>query len=578
MRINEGGIWPLAVAFLMSVITNALADSSTEPATAEQGKVPNGQQMLGLPVHVVDADGKPVAKAKVSSWALQLARTWLMAQDDTWAGIGPQDVFTDDSGMAVILYPRFRILEEQVLTTAVSLNVNHPDFAMIDSLHIDVPLETKGPYEIKLTTGVPLEIRPLIDDKPADLKDLFVLWSDGRSWHNSDYPEKKPDGILRLPAMAPGKNSVLLVKLDGDRATHFSKITEFDLKAGETKRIDIALHRSLKVEGSLSSNVPRPIHNGRIKTETLAPARSDNNHVSWFSWAPIQPDGTFVIDGWPAGEPVQLIALCDGYIAKSGKAPDVVENPPDPKSDSFVRPQVFNPSQNERLEVEMVSLGRCAVKAVDEGESPVAGVTVTFWPNVCWWNSGSQIYCQPLVRCERLLRNREYMEVIDKSFPEPFQGQTDAHGKLTLELPMGKESLDVSSDVYELPTFLGHRYVQLEVTPDATSETVLRLQPRGTEKLGEWDKLAGVVFGCSTREGRRICALPGVQKQMDEFAQKFREAKNRNDPELLSKAYKVVADAFTGVGDVEEAAKWQQKSDEQAEKAAKIRGSAAKKE
>ena len=73
-------------------------------------------------------------------------------------------------------------------------------------------------------------------------------------------------------------------------------------------------------------------------------------------------------------------------------------------------------------------------------------------------------------------------------------------------------------------------------------------------------------------------ALPGVQKQMDEFAQKFREAKNRNDPELLSKAYKVVADAFTGVGDVEEAAKWQQKSDEQAEKAAKIRGSAAKKE
>jgi hypothetical protein len=96
-----------------------------------------------------------------------------------------------------------------------------------------------------------------------------------------------------------------------------------------------------------------------------------------------------------------------------------------------------------------------------------------------------------------------------------------------------------------------------------STKTILRLQPRGTEKLGEWDKLAGVVFGCSTREGRRICALPGVQKQMEEFSRRFREAKNQRDPQLLAEAYAAVADAFVGVGDTDEAAKWRQKSTEQ---------------
>jgi hypothetical protein len=76
-----------------------------------------------------------------------------------------------------------------------------------------------------------------------------------------------------------------------------------------------------------------------------------------------------------------------------------------------------------------------------------------------------------------------------------------------------------------------------------------------------------VVFGCSTREGRRICALPAVQKQMEQFAERFREAKNRRDPQILSEAYSAVADAFVSVGDSVEAFKWRQKANEQAAKA-----------
>ena len=39
---------------------------------------------------------------------------------------------------------------------------------------------------------------------------------------------------------------------------------------------------------------------------------------------------------------------------------------------------------------------------------------------------------------------------------------------------------------------------------------------------------------------------------------------HQRDPQLLSEAYTLVADAFAGVGDPEESAKWRQKAAEQA--------------
>ena len=372
------------------------------PAVQEQ--TPR-QQMLELPVRVVDAEGKPVANARITPWALRSSQghgPW--SDNDKRAGVGPKEVVTGKDGTAAVLYPRYRDVQEQIRTIAVSLFVDHPKFAFIDGLHIDVPLESKGPYEIKLTPGVPVDIRPLIDGKPTTLDDVFLLWSDGRSWRKGVALEKTASGTLQIPAMSPGKNSVLVVKLDGQRATHFSKIVDFELIAGKPKTIDVPLRPSMQIQGVLSDNVPRPVRQGRIKIRTLPPAGADSNRVEWFSWTAIRPDGTFTIDGWPADERMQLIALCDGYIATSGRAPDVVKNPPDPKRDSFNRPQVFDPGKNSHITVAMSPLVRCVATAVDEDDKPVAGVTVESWPNVGWWNGGSQVYCDPLVRGERLLR------------------------------------------------------------------------------------------------------------------------------------------------------------------------------
>lgn len=564
-----GGVLVLALAVGLYASAEPPVPSGLDPVGAAIADAAEKlQAALELPVRVVDSSGQPVAGVKVTPWALRCSQGHgLWKNGDKSAQLDPVEVVTNADGAAVVLYPRYRNVVEGIRTISVSLNVDHPQFAYLDAVHIDVPLEKDGPHMIELAAGVPLEIRPTIDGATADLDNIFAFWSDGRSWQPGAAPTKRADGVLRIPAMPPGKNTVLLIKLAGERASHFSTITDVDLVPGETPRIDVPLRPSLRIQGKLSDNVPRPVRGGRLKTSTLAPAYEPFDRASWFSWARIESDGTFVIDGWPAEEPLQLIALCDGYHATLGRAPDCVENPPALEKDPYNRPQVFNVEQGGQIEVAMTPLTRCAVKVVDEDEQPVAGVSVASWPNVGWWNSGSQVYCDPLVRCERLLQNRDYLSVEDKPFPKPFQAETDAEGKVTLNLPAGREVFAIISEVYELPVFLGHRYVKLKLTKGEPAEVVLRVQPRGTEKLGEWDKLAGVVFGCSTREGRRICALPAVRKRMDEFAERFREGKNQRDPQLLSEAYAAVADAFVGVGDEAEAAKWRQKADEQAAKA-----------
>lgn len=561
-----GGMW---AAVLIAVVSVSRSAGETQDTGAAAIREESGtQRMLELPIRVVDKDGKPVANAKVTPWALRSSQGhgW-WRKDDNRAKVSPIAVRTDADGMAVVLYPLYHDTQEQIRTLSVSLSVDHQSFAYTGGLHIDVPLEKSGPYEVTLTAGVPLEIRPLVDGKPASLDDVFALWSDGRSWQPGASPEKLANGTLRIPAMLPGENSVLLVKLDGDRATHFSKIEDFKIAEGDRNKFDLSLRPSVRIKGVLSENVPRPVRHGRLKAMTLDPAEANSNRVSWFTWVPVQADGTFVIDGWPADEPLQVIALCEGYVATSGKAPTEVKNPPDPSNDYFNRPQVFVPNDGEQIELAMTQLARCVATALDEDGKPIAGVTVESWPNVGWWNDGSQLYCHPLVRGERLLRERNFSNAVDDAFPQPFQAVTNAEGKAILELPAGKEDLVVSSEVYELPAFLGRRDVQVTLTSGETTEVVLSLQPRGTEKLGEWDKLAGVVFGCSTREGRRICALPGVQTQMDEFAKRFRQGKNQRDPQLLSEAYSLVADAFFDAGDVVEGVKWRKKAAEQAAKA-----------
>jgi hypothetical protein len=84
-----------------------------------------------------------------------------------------------------------------------------------------------------------------------------------------------------------------------------------------------------------------------------------------------------------------------------------------------------------------------------------------------------------------MVRVRDFNDGLDNVFPNPWSASTDEHGQATLELPSGNEILGVKSDAYELPILQGQRAVDVRLSSGKPTEVALRLQPRGTEKLGD---------------------------------------------------------------------------------------------
>lgn len=535
-------------------------------------KEDTAQRMEPLKVRVVDADKKPVAGVTLIPWALRSSQGhgW-WRENDELSGTSPQAVKTDENGEAVVLYPFYRHTEELIKTISVSLHVDHPQYAY-QQTDIDVPVMNLNAPRIKLERGFELALHPTLDGKPFDLEHVYAIWSDDRCWYDLTKIAKDENGV-HLPPLKPGKNTLMLVNIVDQRATHFSEMIELNLDSESPKALDVVMQAAMQVHGRLSDDVPRPVKDGRVRVSTL-PTVYDPNHIQWDSWTRVNSDGTFTIDAWPQGKDMQVIALCDGYIAKSGKAPSVVENALPADQERYQRPQVFSVDEDKVLTVEMEPLIEAEITVIDDSQEgpdiPLQGISVSSWPNVGWWNSGSQIYAHPLYRTERFMLTKDFEKAQESDFPQPFQAISDVNGKVNLQLPLslGKQSLDAHNDKYQLPAFLGRRYDSVDLAAGQVAKKTLRMQRKGDEKLGEWDKLAGVVFGCTTREGRQICALPEVRKKMDEFEKRYREAKDKQDPQLLYEAYSTVADAFNNASDPVEAAKWQMKAEQEKAKIA----------
>jgi hypothetical protein len=550
MSTNKQIMLCLAAACSLLWTDNSLAASAKD---AEQ-------ETVSLPVHVVDPDGKPVAGATVAPWALRCSQGHGLWQPDGFGRSKPPQYTTDVAGNCEVKYPRFAILDERVQTTEVTLSIDHPEFAYTSYEGVNVPRSDTGPHTAKLNRGATIEIVPVQNGKPAPLKGISALWSDARSYEPGVSLSTTSGGALRLPVMPAGHGQVLLTKLDGGHATHFSSVIDLDLKVGETLRKEIELRPAARITGKISDNVPRPIKNGRLSARSL-PKERYKEDVNWHSWTPIAEDGTFVIDAWPTSEPIQIIALSTGYIATSGEQPDVVKEKKSADPDWLFRPQVFSAEAfRTPIVLAMTPTVRCDVATVDPKGAPIAGVKIGASPNVGWWQDGTQLYCSPLVRGERLLAVRDYRAAVDKMGPPPFRAISDAKGRAQLELPPGSEDLDAEHDHFELPVTRGRREHRIQLAASKSAEVRLVMQPKGNEHLGEWDKLAGVLFGCTGEQCRRLLNDPTFKAKITKVRERLDGAKNPNDPAVLLVAYTEIAEAFDQLGDKEEAVKWRHKA------------------
>ncbi|MCU0718420.1 MAG: hypothetical protein MUC83_01855 [Pirellula sp.] len=548
-RVFQSMMFAIVGMFLCSCTTH-----SQESKPAE-----NFSSVGKIPILVVDELDKPIPGVKLVPWALRSGQghgVWgaFEGKPDV-SGMDPISEMTDQDGTAEILYPILRDAKEQVKTLSVSIRFEHLQYSCGDTKHIDVPLADDGPYKVVMTATASIDLKPMIDGKAVPLDEIYAFWSNPRSWSVEGAPEKLASGHLRIHGFLPGENQVLLARMVDDCITHFSDVGSFDVKRGSVHEVEMELVPSVQIVGRLSDNVPRPIRLGRVVARNIPPS-SESSHLMWTDWAEVSSDGEFVFNSWPRCEAIQIIALCDGFIATSGKAPT-----PDLKQsqDYFYRPHTFNVS-NQKIVIPMTALVPVTVTATSQDNAPVSGLDIAVCPNVGWWNYGSQIYGLNMVRGRKLLSQREFRKIAENPYPSMFRGLTDSRGKVTFQLPEDTQYLELLSDQYELPIELGSRMMKLRVVDKKPIDLTLRVQPIGTEQLGDWDRLAGLVYGCSTIEGRKLLELPGMKEKVDEFVKKFSDAKNQQDPELLSEAYLSLSEAFQNANEQEEALKWKMKA------------------
>ncbi|QDV41482.1 hypothetical protein Enr13x_13210 [Stieleria neptunia] len=571
MKVSIGFRLTFCVAVILSSAVAEEPENDLTLSLLSDSSGPVMQSTESFQLRVVDDNDEPIAGARVTPWALRSSQghgSWTSDGDDR-SETAPISTLTDEAGIAIVKYPMLRDVNERTKTIGVSVWVDHPDYVLEGSIHLDLPHDLQTAEPVVLKQGVDLFVRPMIDGEPVDPNSIVANWSDSRSWKNPGVMESVDSQTLKFPSLEIGAASVLLMCVHDDQITHSSRIVDVTLSADQRNEITVDLKPVVPIKGQLDPAVPRPIRNGRVVCWTLDPT-VDYERAGFHSWSPVSENGDFVIPVWPTGEAIQLAGICDGYIGMSGEAPPEVSDPRNP--DPYLRSQVIRPDQGDPVVLRMEPLLPCDITVVDEQEQPVEGVKVDSWPNIQWWNNGSQVYCDSLLRGEDMIRvrdrKRNYEAFLNEDYGLPFEIQTDQKGHATLMLPKGSQSLGIRDDRYELPAFLGRRYTKIKMVPGERSEITLTVQRKGTDHLGEWDKLAGVVFGCSTREGRRICALPEVREKMDEFAKTFREGKNQKDPKLLAEAFTIVADAFVKAGDLTESMKWRRKAAEQQSKIA----------
>ena len=448
------------------------------------------QEVLVVEVSVTDADGKPVANAAVTPWALGCSMGHGLWSAEATGGVEATPVMTDSKGIARVAYPKFAKLDERVSTTTVSVSIDHPKHPYASSEHITVP--TDKVHQFQFAAGAALEIRALIDGEVDSSGQVYIVSTSGRPGGTG--PAVNSGGVIHVPPMARGSGQLLLVRLDGQKPTHFSPIVKLDIDPAQgVLRKEIQLAPAATVQGRLSDNVPRPVRNGRVKVSTIG--RGDSwNEVTWTTWAKVEEDGTFVLESWPVDQPIQLIALCDGFYAESGEKPAMVT--PGRARGRHLRAQVFMKPVESEVVVRMTPSVDCHIETRDAFGKPVSDVIVASSPNVGWWNGGSQIYCYPLIRSAEWLATGKYeLDSQEGLFAIPFRGKSDERGKTVLQLPPGRFLLDAYNEKYQMPIKVGRRSERIAVGTDGAMDIKLVMQAKGLEVLGDWEDLCGLVFG-----------------------------------------------------------------------------------
>ncbi|HTU26000.1 MAG TPA: M56 family metallopeptidase, partial [Pirellulales bacterium] len=435
-------------------------------------------------VRVVNELGEPVAGATVAPRAIRSVQ----GAHGVWmpGGFGdstPPVLTTDADGKATIPFPRFARAAERIPPRELTCRVDHPDYAETTQNDVSVtPEELDKVATVVLQKGARVEVTPLQGGQPLPADWVRAQWS-GPATRGA---KVNADGRLELPRLVAGTQLLRLAYVPEQGPLLISDVETLKLTNGERREVKIEVKPAARVAGRLDPAVPRPVKNGRVVASIIEKREGDWAGLHWAATATTDVDGTFVFEDLPRGD-LQVIALCDGFIAKAGIPPAFAGESADPTS-----PQVFHLSEAENeIVVKMVPSASCRVRVLDPDGNPLAGAMCTVWPGVHWWDGGSQVYCAPGWSTAEALRNpKPGPGLIEsrKGYEKLFTTTTDAEGiAIIKDLPAAQERLTVQHDDVELPLSNAkakERFRPVELKAGQQTEVTVQLQKKGTEFIG----------------------------------------------------------------------------------------------
>lgn len=428
----------------------ANASEENKPEPTVENAATRSEEPFFTRVRVVDPDGNPVVGAEVEPWGLWLQEgghgAWM--NPDRSHG-EPPVVHTDARGEAGIPLP-----QSLPPLTELDCFVTHPNFA--EATH-RIPVTREEPEHTSIIVIEPGAVVEIVAKHHGISLPAAHIWALTHS-PSRDIARKAlldADGNIVLPLLPEGKDLLRIVYAPPDQPMLFSEPTEITLKNGDRRRLEIELRTSVTVTGRLDEGVPRPVKNGRVvanvfdKRKAIGTITNSRYHLHtvWSASSTIDDNGTFTLADVPAG-PLQVTAICDGFVAANGAPPSFAKD--EKQITFFSYPQVFSIStEQSEIEIGMRATGAAKIHVRDPQGKPIADVRVAITPNVKWWDYGSTIHSEVWINSREFLRTpgKPPAPVIF-----PFSAITDNTGlALITNLPPGDPPISVGHENWKLP-------------------------------------------------------------------------------------------------------------------------------
>lgn len=433
-----------------------------------------------MSIKIVDEEGEAIAGAILKPTMIVTpvgAGEWRSPPRQT-----RQAFESDEDGM--VRLPYLNGPDPANLVIKIAIVVKHPGFAAVEVMS-DVTDET---LVVPLRCSLKVVAIPIDAHTKEEIKEQVFAHVQGSPL---SHWKLVSNGKLASPFFKDFQKSFRLVEIVDGRARRFSDLVEVDPTQQATKLLKIPLEKALSVKGMLGPEVPRPVNNGLVSIAAVSILDSQkavwHDAWTWNTFAKIESDGSFAVEGIPHNCIVQIFACAPGWTNQSATADQVAKRFPAYRA-AFAADRHFFPTlidindQAVEIELPMQRTVSCRIKVVDLTTSkPIVDANVIHLSDSIVLRARAApdlgVGSSTAARIANSRKSRslfEQSETIERVTFLDYRGRTNADGIVEFHnFPAGGFRGTVTHPDYDIP--LRQRQFSVQLSAEAPNEFEVKL-------------------------------------------------------------------------------------------------------